>query len=137
METDTATAPYLLLFRNSGPETHAHLTGDEREDLMKRWNSWYDSLAVKGKAIGGSPLEEKTRVLSGPQGSRVTDGPFAEAKEAIGGYVILLADSFEEATKMAQEHPGLTHGLVIEVRPMAQHCHLGITPKMPTLSASR
>jgi hypothetical protein len=137
METDTVAAPYLLLFRNSGPETHAHLAGAEREDLIKRWNGWYDSLAAKGKAVGGSPLEEKTRLVSGPHGSRVTDGPFAEAKEAIGGYVILMAGSFQEATEMAQEHPGLTHGLEIEVRPMAQQCHLGITPKMPTLSASR
>lgn len=35
-------APYLLLFRNTGPETHEHLTPDERQDLVERWNAWYE-----------------------------------------------------------------------------------------------
>jgi hypothetical protein len=43
----------------------------------------------------------------------------------------LLATSREEATELASKHPGLEHGLVIEVRQMAEHCHLGITKKLP------
>jgi hypothetical protein len=65
-------------------------------------------------------------VVSGSQGARVTDGPFAETKEAIGGYVKLMVASREEATAIAQTHPGLTHGLIIEVREMASGCHLGV-----------
>ncbi len=47
----------MLFFRNSGPETHQHLSADERQQLMLRWNAWYDSLAGEGKAIEGQPLE--------------------------------------------------------------------------------
>ena len=122
----TNRSPYMLFFRNSGPENYAHLSPDERQELMQRWNSWYDSLASSGKAMEGQPLELETRVVSGVGGERVTDGPFAEAKEAIGGYVKLLVGSLDEATAAAQRHPGLEYGLIIEVRQMTESCHLGV-----------
>ena len=129
METKPAAkrAPYLLFFRNSGPETHQHLSPDQRQQLVTRWNSWYDGLAAQGKAVEGQPLDLETRVVSGVGGTRVVDGPFAEAKEAIGGYVKLMVSGLEEATEIAQRHPGLAYGLIIEVRQMAGHCHLGVT----------
>lgn len=127
METNPTPAriPYLLLFRNSGPENYQHLSPEQRQQLMLRWNAWYDELAVARKAIEGQPLELETRVVSGLGGARVVDGPFAEAKEAIGGYVKLMVSSLEEATAIAQRHPGLPYGLVIEVRQLADNCHLG------------
>ncbi|MEO6002532.1 MAG: YciI family protein [Opitutus sp.] len=129
MSTKTAPTPYLLLFRNSGPETHERLSAGERSALINRWNAWYDELAASGKAVDGQPLELETRVVSGVAGNRVVDGPFAEAKEAIGGFVVLMVNNREEATQIAQQHPGLAYGLVIEVRQMAGHCHLGITSR--------
>jgi hypothetical protein len=122
-----ANAPYLLFFRNSGPENYQHLSPEQRQQLVMRWNTWYDGLAAQGKAVEGQPLENETRVVSGPGGSRVTDGPFAEAKEAIGGYVRLIVDSLDEATEIAQQHPGLEFGLRIEIRQMTNSCHLGVT----------
>ncbi len=123
---ETTPSPYMLFFRNSGPETHAHLSPEQRQQLMTRWNSWYDELAADGKAVEGQPLELETRMVSGPKGERVTDGPFAETKEAIGGYVKLMVGSLEEATQIAQRHPGLEYGLIIEVRAMNAVCHLGV-----------
>ena len=119
-------APYLLLFRNTGPETHAHLSPEERQQLVVRWNAWYEGLRAQGKAVDGRPLELVSRVVSGAGGSRVTDGPFSEAKEAVGGYVMLRVSGLNEATEIARRHPGLEHGLIIEVRPMAETCHLGV-----------
>jgi hypothetical protein len=129
MNTDRSSppTPFILLFRNSGPETHQHLSAHERQQLMVRWNAWYDKLAAEGKATEGQPLELDTRLVSGPRGERVTDGPFAEAKEAVGGYVKLLVSSLDEATAIAQRHPGLAYGLIIEVRQMMDTCHLGVT----------
>lgn len=118
--------PYLLLFRNSGPETHAHLSAEQQQQLVSRWNAWYDGLARQGKAVEGQPLELETRVVSGPGGGRVVDGPFPETKEAIAGYVKLMVADLEEATAIAQRHPGLEYGLVIEIRSMNAHCHLGV-----------
>ncbi|MEO5961482.1 MAG: YciI family protein [Opitutaceae bacterium] len=119
--------PFILLFRNSGPETHQQLSAHERQQLMLRWNAWYDGLAAEGKATEGQPLELETRLVSGARGERVTDGPFAEGKEAVGGYVKLLVAGLEEATAIAQRHPGLAYGLVIEVRQLMDTCHLGVT----------
>jgi hypothetical protein len=75
----------------------------------------------------------ETRVVAGPNG-RVIDGPFAEAKEAVGGYVKLLVKDMDEATAIAQRHPGLEYGLIIEVRPMTEHCHLNVTVATRTKS---
>jgi len=134
METKPAPAPYILFFRNSGPDTHQHLSPEQRQQLVTHWNAWYDGLAAQGKAVEGQPLELETRVVSGPGEGRVVDGPFAEAKEAIGGYVKLLVSDLEEATEIARRHPGLAYGLVIEVRQMAYSCHLGVT--VPRASAA-
>jgi hypothetical protein len=122
----TQPTPFLLFFRNTGPETHQHLSPSQRQLLVTRWNAWYDGLAAQGKAVEGQPLEMETRLVSGAGGSRVVDGPFAEAKEAIGGYVKLMVSGLEEATEIARQHPGLAYGLVIEVRQMVDHCHLGV-----------
>ena len=139
METESAAspAPFLLFFRNSGPETHVHLSPEQRQQLVVRWNEWYDNLARQGKAVEGQPLELTTRVISGQGGARVVDGPFAEAKEAIGGYVKLLARDLAEATALAQCHPGLEYGLIIEVRQMTAHCHLGVVGTQNRGAAAR
>ncbi len=122
----TNPTPYILFFRNSGPENYQHLSPDQRQELMMRWNTWYDRLANEGKAVEGQPLELETRVVSGTRGERVMDGPFAEAMEAIGGYVKLIVSSLDEATEIAQRHPGLDYGLIIEVRELTESCHLGV-----------
>ena len=124
-----APVPFLLLFRNTGPENHAHLSPDERQKLIVNWNAWFDGLVVQGKATEGQPLELPTRVVSGAGGARVVDGPFAEAKESVGGYVKLLVADRAEATAIAQRHPGLAYEMLIEVREMTVHCHLGVNTR--------
>jgi len=129
METKTAPAPFMLFFRNSGPENYQHLSPDQRQQIVTRWNAWFEGLVAQGKAIEGQPLETETRIVSGPGGARITDGPFPEAKEAIGGYVTLMVGGLDEATEIAKKHPGLAYGLVIEVRQMTPDCHLGVTTR--------
>jgi hypothetical protein len=119
----------MLLFRNTGPEVFKDLSPDERQELIGRWNAWFEALLAKGKAVEGQPLETETRIVSGPGGARITDGPFPEAKEAIGGYVTLLVSGMDEATEIARQHPALAHGMKIEVRAMTPDCHLGVTTR--------
>lgn len=108
--------PYLLLFRNAGPEVHAHLTPEEKEQLTQRWNAWFEELTRSGKASHGAPLALEGRVVSGKAAERVTDGPYAEAKEVVGGYVMLTVADLDEATEIARQVPGLVVGLTVEVR---------------------
>ena len=133
MHSSSTPAAYLLLFRNTGPENHQHLSPEQRQQLIDRWNDWFEGLVRAGKATEGQPLELETRIVSGAGGSRIVDGPFPEAKEAIGGYVKLLVSGRDEATEIAKKHPGLEYGLIVEVRELTPHCHLGVT----TLSAGQ
>ena len=110
----------MLLFRNASVAAHAHLNAEERARLAQQWNDWYDGLARAGKVEHGRPLEEQGRIVSGAQGERVTDGPFAEAKEVIGGYFFLTVATLDEATAIAQQCPGLRFGVMVEVRPVAE-----------------
>ena len=114
-----SSSPFLLLFRNAGPETHAHLSREQQAELTRQWNNWYDGLAAQGKVQHGRPLALNGRVVSGARGERVTDGPFAEAKEVVGGYFFLTVADLDEATEIAQRCPGLPLGLTVEVRPIA------------------
>lgn len=118
-EPTPAASPFMLLFRNAGPEAHQHLSPAERQQLMQQWNDWYDALAARGKVQHGRPLALHGRVVSGPRGERVTDGPFAETKEVVGGYFFLNAADLDEATEIAKQCPGLPIGLTVEVRPVA------------------
>src|SRR5688572_22633344 len=98
---------FLLLFRNAGSDTHQHLRSDEREQMTKQWNDWYEGLAAQGKVQHGRPLGLEGRVVSGPRGQLVTDGPYAETKEVVGGYFFLTVADIEEATEIAKKCPGL------------------------------
>jgi hypothetical protein len=109
----------MLLFRNAGEESHRHLTSEQRAQLTKKWNDWYEALAASGKVEQGRPLELGGRVVSGVRGERVVDGPYAEAKEVVGGFLILAVADLDEATGIAQQCPGLPIGLTVEVRPVA------------------
>ena len=83
--------------------------------------AWFKRLTDDGKAIAGNPLERESKIVSG-KNRVVSDGPFAESKEAIGGYFLLDVASFDDAVAIARECPGLPHGVQVEVRPVAGEC---------------
>jgi hypothetical protein len=115
-------SPFLLIFRDRTPDPYRTLSPEERQQLMQQWNAWYDRLAVAGKVQHGNPLDPAGRVVSGPRGERVTDGPFAESTEGIGGYFLLTVADIDEATAVARGCPGLPLGMIVEVRPVAEEC---------------
>ena len=119
-QPNSNTVPFLLLFRNAGPDVHQHLSPDQRSALAQQWNDWFESLSSRGKVQHARPLGLNGRVVSGLRGERVTDGPFAEGKEVVGGYFFLLVADLDEATEIAKGCPGLPLGLTVEVRPVAE-----------------
>jgi Uncharacterized protein conserved in bacteria len=128
--------PYLLIFRETSPDAYKSLSPEQRQQLLDRWNAWYDGLAAAGKVQHGHPLEPEGRIVSA-RGERVVDGPFAEAKEAIGGYFFLTVPSIEEATEIAKQCPSLSLGLTVEVRPVAEFCAtLGVRGRPTTASSA-
>ena len=92
------------------------LGDDERQAAMER----YMSFSKKDEVVGGAELETTgaATTVRARNGDRlVTDGPYAEVKEALGGYYILECESIDEACRLAAEIPAAEHG-AIEVRPV-------------------
>lgn len=113
---------YMLLFR--GNDWSRGLSPEEMQQVAGQWMAWFKGLSEQGKVIAGSPLDDTGKVVSGKNGRVVADGPFAESKEAIGGYFLLRVSNLDEAVAIAQKCPGLSHGVRIEVRPVLEQCPL-------------
>ncbi|HEU5078551.1 MAG TPA: YciI family protein [Opitutaceae bacterium] len=131
------TSPYLLIFRDTSPDLYRALSPEERVALLNRWRAWAHQLKDTGKLVQGSPLADEGRVVKGPRGRHVVDGPYAESKEEIVGYFLVNAADFEEATAIAGECPGLPHGMVVEIRPLADCCAVSRTLEVPSASSSQ
>jgi hypothetical protein len=119
-----SSSAYLLLVRETTPEAYDAMSPGERRQALDRWNAWVDGMAARGKLHDGRPLQSQARLVSGARGERVTDGPYAEAKELVGGYFLLTDTTLEEATAIAQQCPLLPCGMTVEIRPIAAACHL-------------
>lgn len=120
MNASVKTPDYLLLFR--GSDWWEGLAPEDMQRIGDQWMAWFNRLKDRGQALAGSPLQPTGKVLSGKNGHIVSDGPFTESKEAIGGYFLLRVTSEEEAVAIARECPGLPYGLKVEVRPVAERC---------------
>jgi hypothetical protein len=81
-------------------------------------------LKQQGRVVATNGLENTGKILRGPIGATIiTDGPFAEGKEVVGGYVLLQPCTLDEAVAVAGACPGLDHRMIIEVRPVVPPAH--------------
>jgi hypothetical protein len=110
---------YMLIFR--GTDWHKSLSPEQMQQVVDQWMAWFNGLKSDGVALAGNPLEPEGKIVSG-RNRVVSDGPFAESKEAIGGYFLLNVASLDEAVAIAQKCPGLPYGVRVEVRPVAAEC---------------
>ena len=115
---------YMLLFRSD--EWYEELSHNEIQKVINQNNAWIEGLTAQGKAEPGRALQRKGATVSGKNGRVVSDGPFAESKEAIGGYLLLNVETLEEAIAIAKSSPNLAYGTSIEVRPVAKECPLDV-----------
>jgi len=117
--TQQTTGEHLLLIR--GTHWNSSLSPAELQRIMSDFYGWVEGLQNSGILRSAQPLMEEGRLVTGAQ-SLVTDGVFAESKEAIAGYFLLAVSSTDDAVKLAQACPILAHGAQIEVRPIADLC---------------
>ena len=115
---------YMLLYHTD--EWYNQLPHEELQKVMNQNKVWIEKLIAEDKAVPGRALERRGALVSGKSGRSIVDGPFAESKEAIGGYLVLNVETIEEAISIAQSSPGLAYGGSIEVRPVAQECPLDV-----------
>jgi hypothetical protein len=109
-------AKFLFVYRGK-PDAHAKMTPDQMQQQMEKWRTWITEGMQKGWMLdAGDALNEEGRVVTAKV---VTDGPFVESKEVLGGFSIVQADTIDAAAKLAKGCPGLLVGGSVEVRPMA------------------
>ena len=119
MSTPPTSSAYMLSFK--GTLWDRELSPEELQQVMTRWMNWLDRLTQEGKVRSAHPLANQGKIITWKKGAP-TDGPFAESKEAIGGYFLLKVSGEEEALEIAKECPALRYGVAVEVRPIVDQC---------------
>jgi hypothetical protein len=109
---------FMLIFRNpvSNQEAFANQSPEQMEAEMTLWNAWMGKLAEQNKLTGGEPLHPEGKVVRGTK-KKVTDGPYIESKDIVGGYVLIKAADLEEAVALSKDCPQLNSDSgTVEVR---------------------
>jgi hypothetical protein len=113
MTAKTTTFEYLLLFR--GNKWTEALSPEENK--IAKFTSWFERVKNSGIFKNGHRMEHHDQIVAGR--NAVTDGPFAESKEAIAGFFIIQVDSIEQVVEMTKSCPALDYGQTVEVRAIA------------------
>jgi hypothetical protein len=108
---------YIFLFRG-GLDLRNASPAEQQANMMK-WKTWMEQLAAKGKLLFAEPLQREGQVLRGST-KKITDGPFVEGKEVVGGCMVVEASGPEEAAELSKGCPIFDHEGSVEVRPVMQ-----------------
>ena len=105
---------YLVISRGKWDEDAKK---EDVQQAIDRFYEWYEKNLESGRMLRGSRLQTDGKVVSKRS---VTDGPFTETKELVGGYWFIVASSLDEAAALAAENPCLDFGLTLEIRPLEE-----------------
>ncbi len=104
---------FMLIFRHPQQPSH-DVSPEQMQAGIRQWRDWIGSIAAQGKFVSTNQLGFQGKTLRA--GNVVTDGPYAEVKEMIGGNLILKAASIDEAVRLAEGCPIFQIGGHVEVR---------------------
>jgi hypothetical protein len=105
---------FVFLYRGGG----AGRSPEQAQQMMQKWMAWFKELAEKGHLKDrGQPLEPTGKLVSGKR-KTVNDGPFAEAKDVVGGYTLILAKDLNQAAELSKGCPIFEVDGQVEVRPV-------------------
>ncbi|HYH10491.1 MAG TPA: YciI family protein [Thermoanaerobaculia bacterium] len=102
---------FVLMLRDSGTFP-TDISPEEIQEIIERYRLWSEKLGISGQKLRDN---EGRVVVRNDSGVTITDGPYAEAKEVIGGYFLVDADDYDAALKMVEDCPHLDFGS-IEIR---------------------
>ena len=110
---------FLYLYRMTDASRQAAMgSPEQQQQSMQRWMTWMRELDTKGHLKDrGQPLERTGKVVRGQQKS-VTDGPYLEAKDLVGGFTLVEARDIDQAVELSRGCPILDGGGSVEVRPV-------------------
>lgn len=106
----------LLLYDD--PSSYADLTPEAMQRVVQEYGAWAGKMQAEGRLVEGSKLTDEggKRLTTRGESIDVTDGPYAESKEVLGGYFVVKAQSYDEAVALARECPHAKYGCRIDVR---------------------
>ena len=105
---------FLMIFRNEKPADSSMPSAEQMQAMMQDWQNWIGGIAAQGKFVSTNRLYSEGKSIFAD--GAVLDGPYAEVKEMIGGYLIATADNLDEAVEMAKSCPNLKYGGKVEIR---------------------
>jgi hypothetical protein len=110
--------PKYVLLLHDAPDAYTGLSPEQMQQVIQKYIKWGNGLRNAGVLQGGEKLtEEPGRVMRGKNGQvRVTDGPYSETKEVLGGYYIVAAENYDKAIDLARDCPHFEYGGTLEVR---------------------
>jgi hypothetical protein len=110
--------PKYMLFLHEDQGQFADRAREEMMRVIKEYSAWATKMREEKRFVGGEKLaEDAGKVLRSKNGRiMVTDGPYAESKEIVGGFFTIMAKSYDEACEIAKECPHLKYGGRVEVR---------------------
>jgi hypothetical protein len=113
--------PQYLLLLHEEPSTYRHLGADQMQATIQRYKRWMEGLRNDKRIVGGDKLRDGSGRVLRPEGPKVTvtDGPYSEVKEVIGGYFKVAADDYDHAVELAKSCPHIEFGTneVREIEP--------------------
>jgi hypothetical protein len=104
-----------FMFIFIGASQQYEFSPEQMQQHMQKWFSWIEELKAKEIYVAGEALVPGGKTVKGSK-ALVTDGPFTESKELVGGFFLIKAASLEEATEIAKGSPDLPLGGSVEVR---------------------
>ncbi len=107
----------MLIFHGGSDIAPEMRAPEAMQAHMQKWFAWVEKLRKEGRYVGGEPLQPTGKWVSGKQ-KLVTDGPFAEGKELVGGYFIIEASDINEAVTIAKDCPDFIYDGKVQVRPV-------------------
>ena len=109
-------AKFLFVYR-SGKDSRSTMTPEQMQQILQKWHTWIAEGLQKGWMLDpGDGLTKEGRLVNASR--VVTDGPFVEAKEIVGGFSIVQADNLDAAAELAKGCPVFLRGGTVEVRPL-------------------
>jgi hypothetical protein len=110
--------PKYLLLLHDAPDAYTSLSPEQMQQVIRKYIAWGERLRKAGVIEGGQKLaDEPGRIMRARNGQiRVTDGPYSETKEVLGGYYIVRAEDYDRAIDLARDCPHFDYGGTIEVR---------------------
>lgn len=107
----------MLIFHGGSDIAPEMRAPEAMQAHMQKWFTWIEKLRKEGRYVSGEPLQPTGKWVSGKQ-KLVTDGPFAEGKELVGGFFIIEAKDLGEAVEIAKDCPDFIFDGKVQVRPV-------------------